>query len=147
MILIKKWKTTLTTLIILAGILAVYWFTMGPTSTNGDYKAAVDKLTTEIADYKAHHDGSLPVSGANMTLATPAGDYFIIDICELMSYVPDGFTSVEGESNDNCDAGDCQCHADASYVWLCDSYGKVLSKCVGDHCKASDADGYQGIWP
>ena len=143
----KKWKTILTAIIILAGIGAVYWFTMGPTSTNGDYKAVADKLKTEATDYKTHHDSNLPISGANITLANPAGDYFIIDICKLMNYVPEGCAAVEGAGNDNCDAGSCQCSANASYIWLLDSYGKVFSKCVSDKCGSNESDGYQGIWP
>ena len=147
MILIKKWKTTLTMLIILAGIIAVYWFTTVDTSTNGSYKTVTDKLTDEVADYKAHYEGSLPVSGTASTLQTPAGTYFIIDICSLMNYVPDGFAAVAGNNNDNCDNGSCQCNTNASYIWLLDTNGKLLSKCVGDKCKSNESDGYQGVWP
>jgi hypothetical protein len=147
MILIKKWKTTLTALIILAGIIAVYWFTAVDMSTNGGYKAVADKLKTEVADYKAHHDGTLPVSGTAITLQNPAGTYFVIDICSLMNYIPDGAASVDGESNDNCDAGECQCNASASYIWLLDTNGKLFSKCVGDKCSSTESDGYQGVWP
>jgi hypothetical protein len=147
MILIRKWKTTLTALIILAGIIAVYWFTTVDMSTNGGYKAVADKLKTEVTDYKAHHDGTLPVSGTAITLQNPAGTYFIIDICSLMNYVPDGTAAVDGESNDNCDTGDCQCYANASYIWLLDTNGKLFSKCVGDKCKSNESNGYQGVWP
>ena len=145
--LIKSWKTRITALIIIALILTVYWFTMWNTPSNKDYKAAVDILNTEVTEYKAHHQNNLPVSGMNTSLVNPAGTYFIIDICSLMNYVPDGFAAVEGDSNDNCDAGSCRCRANASYVWLLDSYGKVFSKCVGDKCKTNQSDGYQGIWP
>ena len=147
MILIKKWKTTLTVLIILAGIGAVYWFGMVDTSTNGGYKTVADKLTDEVADYKAHNGGSLPVSGTAVTLQNPAGTYFIIDICKLMPYMSTDCAAVEGAGNDNCDAGDCQCSANASYIWLLDTNGKLLSKCVSDKCGSNESDGYQGIWP
>jgi hypothetical protein len=145
--LIKSWKTRITALIIIALILTVYWFTMWNTSSNKDYQAVVGILNTEVTEYKAHHQNNLPVSGMNTSLVNPAGTYFIIDICELMNYVPDGFAAVEGDDNDNCDAGGCQCSANASYVWLLDSYGKVFSKCAGDKCKTNESDGYQGIWP
>jgi len=144
---IKSWKSALTALVIVALIVAVYWFTMWNEPSNKDYKAVVDTLNSEIAEYKAHHEDDLPVSGMNTSLENPAGTYFLIDICELMNYVPDGFASVQGDNNDNCDAGGCQCHAGAHYIWLLDSYGKVLSKCVGDSWKTSSSDGYQGIWP
>jgi hypothetical protein len=145
--LIKSWKTRITALIIIALILTVYWFTMWNTSSNKDYQAVVGILNTEVTEYKAHHQNNLPVSGMNTSLVNPAGTYFIIDICSLMNYVPDGFAAVEGDDNDNCDAGGCQCSANASYVWLLDSYGKVFSKCAGDKCKTNESDGYQGIWP
>ena len=145
--LIKSWKTRVTALIIIALILTVYWFTMWNTPSNKDYKAVVGLLNTEVTEYKAHHQDNLPVSGMNTSLVNPAGTYFIIDICELMNYVPDGFAAVDGEDNDNCDAGSCQCSANASYIWLLDSYGKIFSKCVGDKCHSNESDGYQGIWP
>lgn len=147
MILIKKWKTTLVAIIILAGIMAVWWFTMGPTPTNGDYNAVADKLTDEIAEYKAHHDGNLPISGTTITLTKPDGSYPVIDICKLMNYVPDGFAAIDGETNDNCDAGGCQCNTAAHYIWAVDTQGNVVSKCVGDKCGSNNSDGYQGVWP
>ena len=143
----KKWKTILTTAVILAIVVAVYWFTMWNEPSNKDYKAVADKLTAEITDYKAHHEGSLPVSGTAVTLQNPAGTYFIIDICKLTPYMSTDCAAVEGAGNDNCDAGDCQCNASASYIWLLDTNGKLLSKCAGDKCKSSESDGYQGIWP
>ena len=145
--LIKSWKTRITALVIIVLIVTVYWFTMWNEPSNKDYKTVADKLTAEITDYKAHHEGSLPVSGTAVTLQNPAGTYFIIDICSLMNYVLDGFAAVEGENNDNCDAGGCQCSANASYIWLLDTNGKVFSKCVGDKCKSSESNGYQGVWP
>lgn len=144
---IKRWKFNLTALVILAVIITVYWFTMWNEPVNKDYAAVVDILNTEVKEYKLHHDNSLPVSGLNASLEEPEGTYFIIDICELMNYVPDGFAAVNGSGNDNCDAGGCECQPDASYVWLLDSYGKVFSKCIGDKCKSNDSDGYQGVWP
>ena len=145
--LIKSWKTRVTTIAIIAVIVTVYWFTMWNTPSNKDYTTVVDILNSEVTEYKAHHEDNLPVSGLNVSLEDPAGTYFIIDICELMNYVPDGFAAVDGDGNDNCDAGDCECDASASYIWLLDSYGKVFSKCVGSKCEADDSDGYQGIWP
>ena len=144
---LKRWKFNLTALVILAVIIAVYWFTMWNESSNKEYSAVVDILNTEVSEYKEHHEGGLPVSDMNASLDDPEGIYFIIDICELMNYVPDGFAAVEGEGNDNCDAGNCECDANASYVWLLDSYGKIFSKCVGDKCSSSGSDGYQGVWP
>jgi hypothetical protein len=145
--LIKSWKTRATTVVIIAMIVTVYWFTMWNTPSNKDYTAVIDILNSEVTEYKAHHEDSLPVSGMNASLEDPAGTYFIIDICALINYVPDGFAAVEGDNNDNCDAGGCQCSTNASYIWLLDSYGKVFSKCVGDKCKTNQSDGYQGVWP
>jgi len=144
---LKRWKFNLTALAILAVILTVYWFTMWNQPSNKEYNAVVDILNTEVAEYKVHHENNLPVSGMNASLNDPAGTYFIIDICELMNYVPDGFAAVDGDGNDNCDAGGCQCDINASYVWLLDSYGTVFSKCVGDACKTSESNGHQGVWP
>lgn len=143
----KRWKTILSVTVILAIIAAVYWFTMWNEPSNKEYKAVVDILNSEVTDYKAHHQDNLPISGMNTSLKNPAGTYFIINICSLMNYVPDSFAAIEGETNDNCDAGGCQCSANASYIWLLDSYGKVFSKCVGDKCGSNESDGYQGIWP
>jgi len=145
--LIKSWKTRVTALVIIALIVTVYWFTMWNTPSNKDYKAVTDILNSEVTEYKAHHQDSLPVSGLNAWLVKPAGTYFVIDICKLMNYVPDGFAAVQGDNNDNCDVGGCQCSANASYIWLLDSYGTVFSKCVGDKCHSNESDGYQGIWP
>jgi hypothetical protein len=143
----KRWKTILSVAIILAIIAAIYWFTMWNEPSNKDYKAVADKLTDEIADYKAHHEGSLPVSGTAITLQNPAGTYFTIDICSLKPYMSEDCAAVEGAGNDNCDAGNCECDANANYIWLLDSYGKVFSKCVGGKCHSNESDGYQGIWP
>ncbi|MFA5375134.1 MAG: hypothetical protein WC455_05180 [Dehalococcoidia bacterium] len=145
--LIKSWKTRVTTILIIAVVVTVYWFTMWNTTSNKEYSEVVDILTTEVMEYKAHHEDNLPVSGLNTSLEDPAGTYFIIDICALMNYVPDGFAAVDGDSNDNCDAGGCQCDTNASYIWLLDSYGKVFSRCVGDKCSFNESDGYQGVWP
>ena len=144
---LKRWKFNLTALAIVAVIATVYWFTMWSEPSNKDYKAVVDTLNGEVSEYKLHHDNSLPVSAMNASLQDPEGTYFIIDICDLMNYVPDGFATVDGEGNDNCDAGTCECSANASYVWLLDSYGDVFSRCVGDGCDSSSSDGYQGVWP
>jgi hypothetical protein len=144
---IESWKARITALVIIALIVTVYWFTMWNTPSNKDYKAVTDILNSEVTEYKAHHQDSLPVTGLNASLVKPAGTYFVIDICKLMNYVPDGFAAVQGDNNDNCDVGGCQCSANASYIWLLDSYGKVFSKCVGDKCKSNESDGYQGIWP
>jgi hypothetical protein len=143
----KRWKTILSVAIILAIIAAIYWFTMWNEPSNKDYKAVVDKLISEITDYKTHNEGSLPVSGTAITLQNTAGTYFIIDICKLKPYMSEDCAAVEGAGNDNCDAGVCQCNANASYIWLLDTSGKVFSKCVGDKCKSNESNGYQGIWP
>ena len=142
-----RWKTALIAAIIFAGIMAVWWFTMGPTSTNSDYKTAADTLTKEVAAYEAHHDGNLPIYGETITLAKPKGAYQIIDICKLMNYVPAGCAAVDGEANDNCDNGSCQCNTAAHYIWAVDTYGKVVSECVGSNCGSHDSVGYQGVWP
>jgi hypothetical protein len=144
---LKRWKFNLTALAILAVIGTVYWFTMWNEPSNTEYNAVVDILNSEVAEYKLHHDNDLPVSAMNVSLEDPAGTYFIIDICNLMNYVPDGFAAVEGDNNDNCDAGGCECDTDASYVWLLDSYGTVFSKCAGEKCKSNASDGHQGVWP
>lgn len=120
---------------------------MWNTPSNKEYKAVVDILNSKVTEYKDDLQDSLPISGMNISLKDPAGTYFIIDICKLMYSVPDGFAAVDGDNNDNCDAGDCQCDANANYIWLLDSYGKVFSKCVGDACLSNESDGYQGIWP
>jgi hypothetical protein len=114
--------------------------------SNGDYKAVANKLTDEVAEYKEYNGGRLPISGATITLAKPAGYYQIIDICKLI-YNPDWSTAVDGETNDNCDNGSCQCNASAHYIWAVDSYGKVVSKCIGGKCGSHDSNGYQGVWP
>lgn len=142
---LKNWRTISSVVIILGAIVAVYWFTMFDTFSDEGYNSTESKIASEVAEYRNTHDGELPISGTSVTLAEPSGTYFIIDICALMNYVPQGCASIEG--NDNCDAGDCQCAADEHYIWLVDSYGTVFSKCIGDGCKSNEADGYQGVWP
>ncbi|MEA1958558.1 MAG: hypothetical protein U9N44_02640 [Chloroflexota bacterium] len=144
---LKNWRTTLSIVIILGVIVAVYWLTMFDTFSDEGYNSAAGQIAEEVADYRDAHDGDLPTSGTSIALTEPAGTYFIIDICELMNNVPEGCAAIEGEDNDNCDAGDCQCDAGAHYLWAVDSYGEVFSKCIGDQCDSNDTDGYRGVWP
>lgn len=142
---LKRWKFNLTALIILAVIITVYWFTMWNEPSNKDYQSFVNTLNDEVAKFQTNNQGNLPVSGFTASLENPEGTYLIIDICRLN--IPRNFAAVDGEGNDNCDSGNCECDANASYVWLLDSYGKVFSKCVGDKCSSNGSDGYQGVWP
>ena len=142
---LKRWKFNLTALAIVAVIATVYWFTMWNEPVNKDYRIFVNTLNDEVEKFQSYNQGDLPVSGFTVSLENPEGTYLIIDICRLN--VPQNFAAVEGEGNDNCDAGNCECSANASYVWLLDSYGKVSSKCVGGGCDSNSSDGYQGVWP
>lgn len=142
---LKRWKFNLTALAIVAVIATVYWFTMWSEPSNKDYRSFVNTLNDEIEQFQAYNQGDLPVSGFTVSLEKPEGTYLIIDICRLN--VPQNFAAVDGEGNDNCDAGTCECSANASYVWLLDSYGDVFSRCVGNGCDSSSSDGYQGVWP
>lgn len=142
---LKRWKFNLTALAIVAVIATVYWFTMWSEPSNKDYRSFVNTLNDEIEQFQAYNQGDLPVSEFTVSLEKPEGTYLIIDICRLN--VPQNFAAVDGEGNDNCDAGTCECSANASYVWLLDSYGDVFSRCVGSGCDSNSSDGYQGVWP
>ena len=66
---------------------------------------------------------------------------------KLLPYPPENCISIPGADNDNCDGGNCSCYNNAHYIWTVDVNGSVHSACTGDKCRASNTDGYQGIWP
>lgn len=118
------------------------------------YTKAQMLIEDAVDDYRAAHSDTLPVLGnASVLLEKPAGTYSVIDMCSLVGAgkgfeaVPDGCAEVGGDGNDNCDGGDCSCNSTHHYVWLVDSGGEVLSKCLGPECGYNNEDGYQGIWP
>ncbi len=146
--LFKRWRYILF-IIVAVGIVFGCWFFARQTVSDAYPKAWADwrdKLQTAVASA-----GALPVIGDNATVAIGSESCHIIDICKLKDAklipAPDSCVKLDGDGNDNCDGGNCSCYNDAHYVWALDSNGSVCSICIGDKCRASNADGYQGVWP
>jgi hypothetical protein len=118
------------------------------------YATAQILVQDAVDGYREANSNAMPIlSDVTVMLEKPEGTFFIVDMCALVSggheleQVPDGSAQVSGSSNDNCDAGDCSCNNEHHYLWLVDSYGKVLSMCIGTGCNSNNEDGYQDIWP
>ena len=151
--LFKRWRYILF-IIVAVGIVFGVWFFARQTISDTYPKAWADwrdKLQTAVAGYQNASDSALPTIGDNATVAISGKSCLIIDICKLKSAnlipPPDSCAKIDGANNDNCDGGNCSCYNSAHYVWALDSNGSVCSVCTGDKCRASDADGYQGVWP
>ena len=154
--LFKRWRYILF-IIVAVGIVFGGWFFARQTVSDTYPKAWADwrdKLQAAVASYQNASAGALPVIGDNATVAIGGEKCLIIDICKLESAklipAPDSCAKNDGANNDNCDSGNCSCYNDAHdahYVWALDNQSIVRSACAGDKCRASDADGYQGVWP
>ena len=48
---IKNWRTTLSIVLILGVIVAVYWLTMFDTFSDEGYNSAAGQIAEEVADY------------------------------------------------------------------------------------------------
>ena len=152
----KRWRYILF-IIVAVGIVFGCWFFAKQTVSDAYPKAWADwrdKLQTAVAGYQNASAGALPAIGDNATVAIGGEKCRIIDICKLKSakLIPtlDSCAKIDGANNDNCDGDNCSCYNSAHgghYVWALDSNGSVCSVCIGDNCRASDADGYQGVWP
>ena len=151
--LFKRWRYILF-IIVAVGIVFGVWFFARQTISDTYPKAWADwrdKLQTAVASYQNVSAGALPVIGDNATVAIGGESRLIIDVCKLNSAklipAPDSCTKIDGANNDNCDGGNCSCYNNAHYVWALDSNGSVCSVCIGNKCRSSNADGYQGVWP
>ena len=152
--LFKRWRYILF-IITAVGLVFGGWFFARQTISDAYPRAWSDwrdKLQTAVDGYQNANAGALPTIGDNATVAISGESCLIINICKLKSDElipsPDSCAKVDGANNDNCDGGNCSCYNDdAHYVWALDPNGSVCSGCIGDKCRASDADGYQGVWP
>ena len=158
--------------ILLGGVIyAIGGFGGGAQSTSFD----LHKSTLENAclDYWVAHDYNYPVRDASGDLdgdddfAWPTAvtgqdatdECAIIDVCLLASLgyfenssPPNSGAAVAGGGssapNDNCDCGNCTCNSSGHYVWYWnDTDEQVISLCTGSGCTATDADGYQDVFP
>ncbi len=145
----KRWRYILF-IIVAVGLVFGGWFFAKQTISDAYPKAWSDwrdKLQTAVASYQ----NASPTIGDNATVNIGSEKCLIIDICKIknadLSPVPANCAKIDGANNDNCDGGNCSCYNSAHYVWAMDSTGSVRSACIGDKCRASNSDGYQGVWP
>ena len=120
------------------------------TASGYAYEAGRRGIEAAVNNYY-NIEGDFPVLDA--AIAVGGQEYYIVDVCALVNHefqllldVPSSCAAVDGAANDNCDSGNCSCGG-GHYVWLVDDYLYVHSICVGGDCDASDANGYQGVWP
>jgi len=151
--LFKRWRYILF-IVVMLGLVFGGWFFARQTISDAYPKAWSDwrdKLQTAVSGYQNTSPGTLPIIGDNATVNISGERCLIIDICKLNSAkliaLPDSCAKIDGANNDNCDSGNCSCYNSAHYVWSLDSNGSIRSVCIGDKCRAANADGYQGVWP
>jgi len=159
--------------ILLGGVIyAIGGFGGGAQSTS----YALHRSTIENAclDYWVGHDYDYPVFDAagvyygdpayvpitGIPAAADTNECGIVDLCLLASLgyfeggnVPNSAVAVAGEGawNDNCDGtvdACATCSSTAHYVFYWDDTAeKVITVCTGAACTATDADGYQDVFP
>jgi prepilin-type N-terminal cleavage/methylation domain-containing protein len=155
-------------LAILAGIVIISVGGVIGRGQSAAYDGAKEQVEAAVTDYVARTFGSYPYLNGTVTLATPAGNYTILDLCVLLAIcnvTPPGpgilkevpvtaynGTPTAGCTGDECNncAGSvfsCACQSTAHYTWLLNDMGDVYSACSGADCDATDADGFQGVYP
>ena len=154
-------------LAILAGIVIISVGGVIGRGQSAAYDGAKEQVEAAVTDYVARTFGSYPMLNGSVNLATPAGNYTIIDICVLLATcdvtppgpgilkeVPVSAYSgapgnVTGSEQNNCAGStfNCTCSGTAHYTWLLDHLGDVYSVCTGSDCDATSADGFQGVYP
>ena len=139
-------------LLILAGVCVMAAGGHPTPSAESFYHRAKTELQNAVQNYQNKNNGVLPT--INGTVTVNGSLCHIIDICALLvseggklNQVPDGYISINGSDNDNCDAGCGGCNTAYSYIWAVDNNGDVYSTCVGKYCNASGVDGFQDAWP
>ena len=147
---------------VLAGLIVIGVGNVFAKAGDGAYDETRHQIEIAVLDYMAR-TGNRPVTSDIVQI--DGLNYGIIDICILqMSYsgsdgpgilrqIP---LSCVDAINDNCDNASCMgnissdaggCDPRAHYIWAATLNGGVKSTCIGPDCDASNADGYQGIWP
>ncbi len=99
-------------------------------------------------------------SGDGLAGQDVVDEWAIINICELVALgyfegdtVPSSAILQSGTLDDNCDVASvgnttCTCSSSAHYVYYWNNTDEnVVSLCVGSACTATDADGYQDVFP
>ena len=155
-------------LAILAGIVIISVGGVIGRGQSAAYDGAKEQVEAAVTDYVARTFGSYPMLNGTVTLANPAGNYTVIDICVLLAtcnVTPPGAGILKevpvsayngtptagctGTECNNC-AGStfsCTCQGTAHYAWLLNDLGDVYSVCSGADCDATDSDGFQGVYP
>ena len=160
--------------ILLGGVIyAIGGFGGGAESTS--YTLHKSTVQNACLDYWVAHDYDYPVYDAAGVMDGATGfawitgvdgqdltdDCAFVDMCLLASLgyfesdaVPSSVAAVPDGSailpNDNCDGGTActECDATAHYVYYWnDTDEKVVTLCYGGACTATDADGYQDVFP
>lgn len=146
-------------LAILAGVVVMAVGGVFGNARERAYDTTKDELKNAVAEYASRHSGDFPyTSTANITLTSPAGTYYIINIGDILTEnegvlasVPDSVALLD--TADNCDGGlTCTASNDAHYVWLMDAYGNIYSQCDDENggstaCDAEDEDGFMTVYP
>lgn len=150
---LKSWRSVVLG-IVLIGLVFGGWYYASQSVRVAYPQAWADwkqKIQVAVTEYRTANNGSLPTVGSGAVIVDDEQQY-IIDLCsliesKLLPYPPENCISISGADNDNCDGGNCSCYNNAHYVWAVDPNGNVHSACIGDKCRANNADGYQDIWP
>jgi prepilin-type N-terminal cleavage/methylation domain-containing protein len=160
-------------LAILAGVVVMAVGGVFGTAKSSAYNAIKDDLQNAVTGYATDHQGNFPINESATYLVTPNGNCttvvggtpcYVINMSALLvanggmlRQIPDG---VAAPTINNCYGGDGAtgyCKTSNHYTWGVTTKGVVFSRCdpntTGDvkNCEtngvASNASGYQGVWP
>ena len=122
-------------------------------------RGSASKYAGDAADFDALELEVFAPEEYVSAIQDAADECAIIDVCLLASLgyfenssPPNSAAAVDagGASapNDNCDCGNCTCNSSGHYVWYWNNTDEqVVSLCTGAACTATDADGYQDVFP
>ena len=105
-----------------------------------------------VTAYQTDHNASLPILNGTYT-NVDCSNCSVINISALLVVnggllheAPDGLYLSTG-GNDNCGGNvSLGCSTDASYIWIVNNDGVVVSYCAGAGCTTNNS-GYQDVWP
>ncbi len=147
---------------VLAGLIVIGVGNVFAKAGDSAYDETRHQIELAVLDYMAR-TGNRPVTSDIVQI--DGLNYGIIDICILQgSYSgsdgPGILRQIPGSCvdtiNGNCDNASCMgnissdaggCDPRAHYIWAATLNGGVKSACIGPDCDATNADGYQGVWP
>jgi uncharacterized membrane protein len=151
----QYWLLYLLILVVLLMIVGLWVMTIGghlDTTQESAYGTAKAELQNAVNNYQNKNNGAPPT--INGTVTINGSTYKIINICPLLTQNEDSLQTIieslwcgNGSNDDNWDGGCAECKAYSSYIWAVDDEGNIYSTCVGEHCRSSGTNGFQGRWP